>query len=121
MPAGKEPPEVDERVPDRRLLPVHDRGELGRCSTSEQRVDQLVVAVDDPGLSHRWNAIAQPRRDTVDVRDVPGSVLRELSEPSVDLALEVTVRAPEPDQPVRLPVDLGQRSEAVDELEPDLS
>ena len=86
----------------------------------EHRVDELVVAVDDPRLAHRRHVPAQPLRHVVDPRDVPRPVLRELPEPSVDLPVQVPLGPPEPGEPARLPVHTRERRQPVDHLEPEL-
>ena len=59
------PAEIDERITDRRLLPVDDRDELDRQARREHHVVELVVAVDHGRRLHRRRVRLQasaPRR-----------------------------------------------------------
>ena len=46
VPQREHPAEVDERVTDRRLLPIDDRGDARREVVGEHHVGELVVAVE---------------------------------------------------------------------------
>ena len=104
-PQTEQPAEVDERIADRRLLPVDDRDELDRQVRREHHVVELVVAVDDAGRLRGWNVRGEPLPRRVDIRERTRLVALELAEPARNLPLEVAVGLPEAVEPARAPVE----------------
>src|SRR5436190_1883754 len=108
--------DVGQRVADRAHLPVEDRDQPRRRAGGEHRVAQAEVAVHDRRRARLGQVLAQPRADGLDGGDLARLVVLPQAGEAPQLALEVARWLAEALQPARLPVDLVQLDERVDEL-----
>ena len=115
-PALHDPAEVELRVTDGAHLPVDERGELGRRAVLEHHVGELVVAVHQPGDEVDRLVRAQPRRRLVEAGQLAALDALEERGPPVDLTLVEAVGTAEVLQALRLPVDVAEQRDALDQL-----
>ena len=115
--AQQRPGEVEQRIADRRHLPVHDRGQSRRLPVREHHVGELVVAVHDARLVVRGPVAAQPVGGLVQAGKVAHLVGVEEGQPAVDLPFVESVRAAEALEALGAPVHPAQLGGALDQLE----
>ena len=111
----EEVPEIGERIPERRHLPVEDRRDGDRRMRRDHRVARPIVAVDD-GMTLRVRAVRlEPGAEAADRRQrTPGVLLPQGGEER-DLSLEVALGSAESGDLRHGDVDVVEGRQLVDE------